>query len=81
VSMYVIIKGEDGKFHCQGRVQDGTERWTEATLDAAVASMKQFARTANHDKIKKKHIQFPQTAQVVKTECVPWDPFGKRKGG
>ncbi len=47
--MYRIIYGRDGKYHCEGRLQDGTERWTNDTLDEAVDSLKKFARTMNGD--------------------------------
>lgn len=56
--MYTITQLEDGTFWCEGRLQDGTERWSEASLDAAIKSMKTFAKVMNGTKIKKKDIEF-----------------------
>ena len=77
--MYTIVKGMDGRFHCQGRLQDGAERWIKDTLDEAVASMKKFARVLNGTKIKKKDITFLQERPAAGVECVPWDPWRKGK--
>lgn len=75
--MYTIMLGQDGKYHCTGKLQDGTERWTENTLDAAVKSMKRFAKTMNGAKIKKRTgITYLREVQVAKSDCVPYDPFG-----
>ncbi len=72
--MYTIFKGHDGKFHCQGRLQDGTERWVKDTLEEAIKSMKSFAKFGNGTKIKKKDIQFLQLVQVVEEKWVEWRP-------
>lgn len=65
--MYTIIV-KDGKYHCEGKVQDGTERWTEDTLEAAVKSMKTHAKVMNGTKIKRKHIRLLVPESVVRTE-------------
>jgi len=65
--MYIIIE-KDGKYYCEGRLQDGTERWEESTLREAIKSMIQFAEVSNGMKIKKRDIQFLRPVQVVKTE-------------
>lgn len=79
--MYTIFKGTDGKFHCEGRLQDGTERWTKDTLDEAVESLKQFAETMNGAKgphrLKRKHISYYESVQVVKTEWIKKPMPGK----
>lgn len=63
--MYTIILGLDGKYHCEGMLQDSTERWSHDTLDEAVKSMKDFAKHGNHDNIKKKDITFLRVAPVT----------------
>lgn len=73
--MYAICKGDDGKFYCHGRLQDGTERWVKNTLEEAIKSMKQFAKSMNGQKIKKKNIEYLQTATVAEVKAIPWDPF------
>lgn len=70
--MYTIILGLDGRYYCWGKLQDGTERWTENNLEAAIKSMKDFARFANHTKIKRKDIEFFQEQPVMETKYVPW---------
>ncbi len=72
--MYTIIKGLDGKYHCHGRLQDSTERWTEDTLKKAIKSMKVHAKMGNHTKIKKRDITYLQEAPVTKMEYIPWQP-------
>lgn len=73
-SMYTIIRGLDGKFYCQGKLQDSTERWEEADLEAAIKSMKRFAKTMNGEKkLKKKGILFLQEQAVIETKLVPWN--------
>lgn len=70
MSMYTIIE-ENGKFVCEGRLQDGTERWTKDTLDEAVESLKRFADVMNHDKnLKRKHITFLKPIQALQTQYV-----------
>lgn len=77
--MYTIIKGTDGKFHCEGRIQDGTERWTEDDLETAIKSMKRHAEIMNGTKIKRRHIRLVEPVQVVKTEYVEI-PMPKKPG-
>ena len=63
--MYWITKLLNGKFYCEGRVQDGTERWEEPTLEKAVKSMKVFAKMCNRDKrLGVKDIRFFQICKV-----------------
>ena len=45
--MYTIVKRLNGTFLCIGKLQDGTERWEEQSLDTAVQSLKKFAKTMN----------------------------------
>jgi hypothetical protein len=70
--MYTIFK-TDGTFHCEGRLQDGTERWTKPTLEEAIKSMKHFAKVMNGMKIKKKDIQFFESKEVVERKWVPFN--------
>ena len=70
--MYSITKMLNGTFWCEGRVQDGKETWSDATLEAAIKSMKTFAKVMNHTEIKKKNIQFWQQQPVTATKVVPW---------
>ncbi len=74
--MYTIYLQDDGSYLCCGRIQDGTERWTKATLDEAVTSMKNFAEFMNGEKkLKKKHIAFFRPIQVMKTQWQQYNPF------
>ena len=68
--MYTIYCKDDGTFACEGRLQDGTERWTEATLKKAVDSLKQFAKAMNGTKIARKDIAVMKSIQVVETKWV-----------
>lgn len=72
--MYTIIKGLDGKFHCQFRLQDGTEYYTEDSLEVAIEHAKNFAKTMNGTKIKKKDITFLQEARKRETRLIEWKP-------
>lgn len=76
--MYTIVKRLDGTYLCMGRLQDGTERWEEKSLDAAVKSLKKFAKTMNgargEHKLKRKGITFLKEQQVSEIKCVPWNP-------
>lgn len=72
--MYTIILGLDGKYHCQFRLQDGTEYYTEETLEAAVDHAKRFAKFMNGMKIKKKNITFLRQTPVTEVKLVPWKP-------
>lgn len=75
--MYTVIKKLNGKYLCIGGLQDGSERWEEDSLEAAVKSMKRFAEVMNgargEHKLKRKHITFLQERNVTTTACVPWD--------
>ena len=66
--MYAIYQHADGTFYCGGGLQDGTERWTRSTLEEAVKSLKDFAKSLNGTKIKRKDIGFFRQVQVVKAE-------------
>ncbi len=63
--MYRIFKHPDGTFHCEGKIQDGTERWTEATLEGAIRSMRKHALVLNGVKITKRDIEFFEPVQAV----------------
>lgn len=73
--MYTIYQMADGTYACVGKLQDGTERWTECTLAKAVASMIQFAKVMNGSKIKKKQISFYRqvTRNLPTSAFEPWD--------
>ncbi len=78
--MYTIIKCLDGKFYCEGRVQDGIERWEELTLRKAIGSMQVFADVGNHDKeFTEKSITFKKVMRIDKSEIhlVDWNPYEK----
>ena len=53
-----------------GRLQDGTERCDEPTLDTAVKSLKKFAKSCNNDEIKKKHISYFEEAAVIENKYI-----------
>lgn len=76
--MYTIVKRLNGTFLCMGRIQDGTERWEEKSLDEAVKSMKSFAKVMNgargEHKLKRKHITFLQEQWVSEIKYVAWNP-------
>ena len=72
--MYTIIRALDGTFKCQFRLQDGTEFYTEPTVEKAIEHAKTFAKVMNGAKIKKKDITFLQEKKVTETELVPWIP-------
>lgn len=71
--MYTIILGKDGKYHCEGRIQDGTERWVCDSLEDAVKKMKCHAKIMNGTKIKKKHIVFLRE-RTVPVDYEEWHP-------
>lgn len=79
--MYTIIELPNGTYRCKGRLQDGTERWerwNESTLDAAIKSMKKFAKVLNGVKIKKRDITYLRPEMVVTPKYmkyVEYDPF------
>ena len=77
--MYTIYLLLSGKFYCMGKLQDGTERWEEDTLEEAIKSMKSFAKALNGTKIKKKDIEFFKERACEVSEFVPWQPGGKTK--
>lgn len=72
--MYKIIRLLNGTFACQFRLQDGTEYYTETTLEKAIAHAKLFAKVMNGMKIKKRDIEFYREEPIVKNELVPWTP-------
>lgn len=63
--MYTIFQLADGTYECQGKLQDGTERWSEPTLEAAIKTMKNFAKVMNGTKLKKKNIVFYRAEPVI----------------
>ena len=71
--MYTIVKLMNGKYYCMFRLQDGTERFYEDTLDAAVKHAKNFAKVCNGTKITRKDITFLIEKEKYDTEWVPWD--------
>jgi hypothetical protein len=70
--MYWITAMRDGTFWCEGRVQDGTERWSKPTRKRAVQSMIKFARVMNGSMIREDDIGFsteePPEPRVVSEE-------------
>ncbi len=77
--MYTIIDLGNGQFRCEGRIQDGTERWTENSLEAAISSMKSFAKTMNGEKkLKKKNITYLRPIQVVESKYEQFYPFKEK---
>ncbi len=76
--MYVIYLGSDNKYHCEGRLQDSTERWVENSLEEAVKSLKQFAKFGNGMKIKRKDIAYFVAKEVVKQEYIE-TPIPKKR--
>lgn len=54
--MYWITKLNNGKYLCEVRIQDGTERWTEESEDEAVHSVIQGARVLNGSYIRRDDI-------------------------
>lgn len=71
--MYTIILRRDGKYHCQFRLQDGTERYVEDSLEAAIEHAKTFAKVMNGVKIKKKDITFLREELAQEVKLVPWN--------
>ena len=72
--MYTIYNLASGRFECEGRLQDGTERWQCDSLVEAIRSMKKFALAANHTKIKTKDIRFLRPEKFSDVRWVPWKP-------
>lgn len=68
--MYTIIETTDKDYLCICQIQDGNERWSESSLDAAVDSMIRSAKVMNHSTIEKKDIVFYRQERVVTTELV-----------
>lgn len=56
--VYTIYLLDDGTCQCEGKIQDGTERWTDISLESAIEHMKRFAERVNGTKIKKKDIKY-----------------------
>lgn len=71
MSMYTIYRMQDGTYHCEGRLQDGTERWISSSLESAIESMKKFAKTMNGTKLKKKGIVFFEPVEPIWKEFRP----------
>lgn len=71
--MYSITETLDGRWYCEGRVQDGTEQWYKPTRAEAVKSMKLFAKWGNWEEITVKQITFLRQVKVTRTtvETVP----------
>ena len=69
--MYEIYVRSNGTCACCGRLQDGTERWEEPTIETAYKSMKLFAKIMNNTKIKKKNIAVFDEKPVQKVDWVP----------
>lgn len=70
--MYWVTLMMDGRFYCEGRLQDGTERWYKTTEAEAVKSMKEFAKVMNNTKLKRKDIDFLREVPVPsRTERIP----------
>jgi hypothetical protein len=76
--MYTITDMGNGQFWCEGKLQDGTERWVKSSLEEAVQSMKTFAKTMNGTKLKKKHIAY---LRPVEPKYEQYYPYGKPKKG
>lgn len=77
MSMYTITLDLDGRYHCSGMLQDGTEYWIEDDLEKAIKSMKQFAEVLNHHKgLKKKEIKFLRVVPVKEPQYTyeEWKP-------
>ncbi len=73
--MYTIIKKLDGTYACQFCLQDGTEYYTESTLEAAIAYAKRFAKVINGEKrLKKKDISFYEEKETTNVYIFPWKP-------
>jgi hypothetical protein len=56
--MYTITELRNGKFHCEVRIQDGTERWDHDTRQEAIYSVIQAARVLNGSYIHDEDIAF-----------------------
>jgi hypothetical protein len=71
--MYTIRKLLNGKYLCECRIQDGTERWECDTLKDATNELKRAAKSLNNQTIKKRDIGFLQEVQrtVSIIEYVP----------
>lgn len=78
-AMYTIVRLLNGKFYCQGRLQDSTERWEEQTMPAAIASMKTFMKHGNGEKNPSvKMITFLEEQRQV-VEQVNYVPMKRRR--
>ena len=72
--MYAIYCQSDGLFLCECRLQDGTERTTENTLEAAIEHCISFAAALNGTKITARNITILEPRQRVITEWVKVSP-------
>ena len=68
--MYTIIQLLSGKYHCIGCLQDETCTWNKDTFAAAVESLKEFAKTGNHVKIKKSDIELYKEVQIQRSQYI-----------
>lgn len=78
--MYKITHQVDGMhFHCEGRTQDSTERWTKDSLYDAVQSMIRFAKSANGETLTAEDFDyFREVSKPPSPEVVRWEPFPKK---
>lgn len=84
--MYWITERLDGTCWCSYRIQDGTEYFTEKTLDLAIERMIQAAWYMNHGKIDASDISFtreremlrPATVEVVREPFTPPTPMASQ---
>lgn len=77
--MYTIFVNDNGTCSCHGSLQDGTEKWEAANLTAAVQSMKDFAKTMNGAKIKKRRdITYLKPTLETRVVWTEFKPFGEK---
>lgn len=65
--MYSVIALPNGKYQCNCRIQDGTERWEKATLEEALQSMVQAARVMNGSYIRHDEIEVHASSPIRPT--------------
>lgn len=56
--MYRIANNGYGVYFVECGIQDGTERWEEHDLEAAIKSLKHAAKWLNGTKLKRKDIEY-----------------------
>jgi len=72
--MYSITQLNNGKWYCEVRIQDGTERWEKDTREETVRSVISGARVLNGSYIREDDISFhiqPPKMPVVTQAGVP----------